>query len=57
MKTIKAIGLVFLRIAKWSVIVLFSINLGYWIGTGIFYLTLWLGMIPYFEKFFEWVVF
>jgi hypothetical protein len=45
------------RIFFGLLIIVVSANVGKWIGIGLFKLIMWLGILPYLEKFFGWFVF
>ncbi len=51
------IGAVISRIFFGLLIVIVSANVGKWIGVGLFKLIMWLGILPYLEKFFGWFIF
>ena len=51
------LGAVISRIFFGLLILVVSVNLGKWIGIGLFKLIMWLGILPYLEKFFGWFVF
>ena len=51
------LGAVISRILFGLLILVVSLNLGKWIGIGLFKLIMWLGILPYLEKFFGWFVF
>ena len=51
------LGGVISRILFGLLILVVSANLGKWIGIGLFKLIMWLGILPYLEKFFGWLVF
>jgi len=51
------LGVVISRIFFGLLIIVLSANVGKWIGIGLFKLTMWLGILPYLEKFFGWFVF
>jgi len=51
------LGAVVSRIFFGLLILVVSVNLGKWIGIGLFKLIMWLGILPYLEKFFGWFVF
>lgn len=51
------IGGVISRIFFGLLILVVSVNVGKWIGIGFFKLIMWLGILPYLEKFFGWFVF
>jgi fucose 4-O-acetylase-like acetyltransferase len=51
------VGAVISRIFFGLLILVVSVNLGKWIGIGLFKLIMWLGILPYLEKFFGWFVF
>lgn len=51
------LGAVISRIFFGLLILVVSVNVGKWIGIGVFKLIMWLGILPYLEKFFGWFVF
>ena len=51
------IGAIIGRIFFGLLILVISVNVGKWIGIGLFKLIMWLGILPYLEKFFGWFVF
>ena len=51
------LGAVISRILFGLLILVVSVNVGKWIGIGLFKLIMWLGILPYLEKFFGWFVF
>jgi membrane-associated HD superfamily phosphohydrolase len=51
------LGAVISRIFFGLLIIVVSANVGKWIGIGLFKLIMWLGILPYLEKFFGWFVF
>jgi hypothetical protein len=51
------LGVVISRIFFGLLILVVSVNVGKWIGIGLFKLIMWLGILPYLEKFFGWFVF
>ena len=51
------LGVVISRIFFGLFILVVSINVGKWMGMGLFKLIMWLGILPYLEKFFGWFVF
>jgi len=51
------LGAVISRIFFGLLILVVSANAGKWIGIGLFKLIMWLGILPYLEKFFGWFVF
>jgi membrane-associated HD superfamily phosphohydrolase len=51
------LGAVISRILFGLLILVVSLNVGKWIGIGLFKLIMWLGILPYLEKFFGWFVF
>ena len=51
------LGVVISRILFGFVMVIVGLNLGKWIGIGLFKLIMWLGILSYLEKFFGWFVF
>jgi membrane-associated HD superfamily phosphohydrolase len=56
-KTTLRLGAVISRIFFGLLIIVVSANVGKWIGIGLFKLIMWLGILPYLEKFFGWFVF
>jgi membrane-associated HD superfamily phosphohydrolase len=51
------VGAVISRIFFGLLIIVVSANVVKWIGIGLFKLIMWLGILPYLEKFFGWFVF
>jgi fucose 4-O-acetylase-like acetyltransferase len=51
------LGVFISRIFFGLLILVVSVNVGKWIGIGLFKLIMWLGILPYLEKFFRWFVF
>jgi hypothetical protein len=51
------VGAVISRIFFGLFILVLSVNVGKWLGIGLFKLIMWLGIVPYLEKFFGWFVF
>ena len=51
------LGAVISRIFFGLLILVVSVNVGKWLGIGLFKLIMWLGILPYLEKFFGWFVF
>jgi fucose 4-O-acetylase-like acetyltransferase len=51
------LGAVISRIFFGLLILVVSVNVGKWIGIGLFKIIMWLGILPYLEKFFGWFVF
>jgi membrane-associated HD superfamily phosphohydrolase len=51
------LGAVIRRIFFGLLILVVSVNVGKWLGIGLFKLIMWLGILPYLEKFFGWFVF
>jgi membrane-associated HD superfamily phosphohydrolase len=45
------------RILFGFIICVVGLNVGKWIGIGLLKLIMWLGILPYLEKFFGWFVF
>ena len=50
-------GVVISRILFGFVMCVIGLNVGIWVGIGLFKLIMWLGILPYLEKFFGWFVF
>ena len=50
-------GVVISRILFGFIMCVVGLNVGKWIGIGLFKLIMWLGILPYLEKFFGWFVF
>jgi hypothetical protein len=51
------VGAVISRILFGFIMCVVGLNIGKWIGIGLFKLIMWLGILPYLEKFFGWFVF
>ena len=45
------------RILFGLLMVIVSLNVGKWIAIGLFKLIMWMGILPYLEKFFGWFIF
>lgn len=51
------LGTIIRRILFGLLILVTSVNVGKWIGIGLFKLIMWLGILPYLENFFDWFIF
>jgi len=47
----------FIVMCRFLLIIVISLNVGKLLGYGIFKLIIWLGILPYLEKFFGWFIF
>lgn len=57
LKPLLKIGAVRSRILLGFIMCLVGVNVGKWLGIGLAKLIMWLGILPYIEKFFGWFVF